>query len=427
VFLDGQMMIEAQWPNTTLDISHPTVAQTTGGSYVDGGTGLSTGTMSDVNLPSRPPGYWNGATLNICLGACWLWQTGMVTDSSTPQQLIFTFQIQDPPALVPGAGNSYFLTGKLGELDSPSEWFRDFGTSNLFFWTPLGDNPSGHLVEARKRQFAFDLSGLSFITVQGIGLFAAAINTDTQSQYLILDGLQCQYLSHVPIPLEMNPNAAPPEWETGIVLNGLSNVLRNSSVAFSSGSGVYLHGMGHRVFNNVIHDIDYRPTYASPILALGGYQSNQDRGQPFIAYNSIYNSGRIGIYQYEAFGTGRILHNEIYDYGLQTNDLGCTYTWGTNGMGTEIAYNLCHDGQGLLLNNSTPYIAGIYLDNASSNFVVHHNVAWNLAFAFQLSVPSTNEQVYNNTFVGTTYGLADIPGGNLLGSVIENNRNCLPG
>src|ERR1017187_5382375 len=202
----------------------------------------------------------NGATLNICLGACWLWQTGMVTDSSTPQQLIFTFQIQDPPALVPGAGNSYFLTGKLGELDSPSEWFRDFGTSNLFFWTPLGDNPSGHLVEARKRQFAFDLSGLSFITVQGIGLFAAAINTDTQSQYLILDGLQCQYLSHVPIPLEMNPNAAPPEWETGIVLNGLSNVLRNSSVAFSSGSGVYLHGMGHRVFNNVIHDIDYRPT-----------------------------------------------------------------------------------------------------------------------------------------------------------------------
>src|ERR1039457_21848 len=48
VFLDGQMMIEAQWPNTTLDISHPTVAQTTGGSYVDGGTGLSTGTMSDV-------------------------------------------------------------------------------------------------------------------------------------------------------------------------------------------------------------------------------------------------------------------------------------------------------------------------------------------------------------------------------------------
>jgi hypothetical protein len=64
---------------------------------------------------------------------------------------------------------------------------------------------------------------------------------------------------------------------------------------------------------------------------------------------------------------------------------------------------------------------GIYLDNASSNFVVHHNVAWNLAFAFQLSVPSTSEQVYNNTFVGTTYGLADSPGSDLPGSVIENN------
>jgi hypothetical protein len=157
-------MIEARWPNTTLDISHPTVAQTSGGSYVNGGTGLWTGTISDVKLPSRPAGYWNGATLNICLGPCWIWQTGLVTDSSVPQQVTFTFSNQGD-SLVPTANNAYFLTGKLTELDAPGEWFRDSGTANLFFWTPLGDNPSQHSVEAKHRTLAFNLNGLSYITV----------------------------------------------------------------------------------------------------------------------------------------------------------------------------------------------------------------------------------------------------------------------
>ena len=54
IFLDGQMMIEARWPNTTLDVSHPTLAETSGSSYIDSGTGLWTGTITDPNQPSRP-------------------------------------------------------------------------------------------------------------------------------------------------------------------------------------------------------------------------------------------------------------------------------------------------------------------------------------------------------------------------------------
>ena len=45
IFLDSQMMIEARWPNTALDVSHPTPAFAAGGTYVDGGSGLSTGTL----------------------------------------------------------------------------------------------------------------------------------------------------------------------------------------------------------------------------------------------------------------------------------------------------------------------------------------------------------------------------------------------
>jgi uncharacterized protein (TIGR03437 family) len=412
VFLDGQMMIEAQWPNTTLDISHPTAAQTTGGSYVNGGTGLWTGTITDVNLPSKPSGYWNGATLNICLGSCWIWQSGTITDSSVPQQLTFTFSNQSD-SLVPSANNAYFLTGKLSELDAPGEWFRDSGTANLFFWTPLGDNPAQHTVEAKHRTLAFNLSGLSFITIQGITLFAATIRSSPQSQYLVLDGLQCQYIAHVPLPL--NQGSYYTGGDAGILLSGTNNVLRNSTIAFSSGTGVFLEGTGQRAFNNVIRDTDYRPTYASPIFTGVSDDGVSQQNRHLIAYNTIYNSARFGIYHSQQFGTGRILHNEIYDIGLQTSDLGCTYTWTTDGMGTEIAYNVCHD------NHSGPQGfpgSGIYLDDNTSNFVVHHNVVWNVDHALQLTSGGPH-QIYNNTFVGNILGLN--MGSQVSGTRIQND------
>ena len=160
IFLDSQMMIEARWPNTTLDVSHPIVAETGGGSYVPGGTSLSTGTIISPGLPSRPAGYWNGANINICLGACWTWQTGTVTDSPAGnKQLSFTFleqQTTQGDVLIPTPNNAFYLWGKLGELDSPGEWFLDSSSSTLYFWPPATDNPAQHAVEAKRRQFAFD-------------------------------------------------------------------------------------------------------------------------------------------------------------------------------------------------------------------------------------------------------------------------------
>jgi uncharacterized protein (TIGR03437 family) len=414
VFLDGQMMTEARWPNTTLDVSHPTVAQTTAGSHVDGGSGLSTATITDPNLPSRPAGYWNGAAIHLGMGLSWSWQTGSVV-SAGAGQLSFTYVPIFSGSLTPSANNQYYLTGKLGELDSPGEWFRDSSSSTLYFWTPQGDTPAQHTVEAKHRQLAFDLSGRAFITIQGLGLFAATVNSDAQSQYLVLDSLKASYIAHDPVPVNLTMSYA------GIALRGNNNVFRNSTIAFSSSNGVYLEGTGQRVINNVIHDVDYNPTYSSPVSAGTALAQSQQ----LIAYNSIYNSGRFGIYHSSNFGQGRILHNDIYNFGLQTNDLGCTYTWGTDGQGTEIAFNLCHDGHGLPWIYGFPLDVGIYLDNNSSNFIVHHNVIWNIQWALNLGDPNTNEKVYNNTFVGIASGLAS---GNdhLPGTQIENNIFVTP-
>src|SRR5438552_1700784 len=65
VFVDGRMMIEARWPNTTLDVSHPAEATIDAATAVtDPLTLMSTATVSDAAL-GQLAGYWNGATVHF--------------------------------------------------------------------------------------------------------------------------------------------------------------------------------------------------------------------------------------------------------------------------------------------------------------------------------------------------------------------------
>lgn len=200
VFLGGQIIIEARWPNTTFDFSHPIVDTTTSGSWVRGDP-LSTGTITASDLPSRPAGYWNGTRVNILLGSGWAWQTGTVIDSpAANSQLSFTFSewLNVADSIVPSANNPFYLWGKFGELDSPGEWYFDALSHLLYFWTPATDSPAQHSFEVKRRQNALNLSCLSFITIQGLNVFAANIISDAKSSYLLLDGLNAQYSSLLP-------------------------------------------------------------------------------------------------------------------------------------------------------------------------------------------------------------------------------------
>jgi hypothetical protein len=104
-------------------------------------------------------------------------------------------------------------------------------------------------------------------------------------------------------------------------------------------------------------------------------------------------------------------YNELYNAGLAGTDCGVVYCFMTNGNGSVISYNWIHDnynGYNTTLHGGT----GIYLDNSSMNFIIHHNVVWNMANgpsavgirannAFP-EIPSlgfipNSHQIYNNT------------------------------
>jgi hypothetical protein len=105
--------------------------------------------------------------------------------------------------------------------------------------------------------------------------------------------------------------------------------------------------------------------------------------------NTVLRSGRMGI-QLGQLSQGRIRHNLVQDVGLLSKDVGLIYAWGTDGQGTEIAYNLVEG-------NRTVLGSGIYLDDGSKNHLVHHNLIQDVA-ADGLVIKEVNE-VFNNTVV----------------------------
>jgi probable HAF family extracellular repeat protein/parallel beta-helix repeat protein len=294
---------------------------------------------------------------------------------------------------IPTAGNRFYLSGSFQALDAPGEWYRDPNTSRLYLWTPAGDNPTRHTIEAKHREFAFELSGRSYVNLQGLRIFASSIDTNSSSSHLTLAALNAQYVSHAtanPLPWDDSNRGA----SSGIVIDGSYNVLQNSTIAFSSGNGVYVSGSHSTVQNCVIHDVDYAAGDGAGIHING---SNQ-----LVQGNTIYNAARDGILCTDS-SASRFLRNTIHDVMLQTTDGGGIYAHGTDGGGTEIAFNTIYN-----VRSGGFQAAGVYLDNGSSNFIVHDNAVSNTNFNIKLNPPSYNNTFYNSGPIhgGQTSGIS---------------------
>ncbi|HEX4792750.1 MAG TPA: right-handed parallel beta-helix repeat-containing protein [Humisphaera sp.] len=396
VFVDGQMINEARWPNTSLDPSHPTLEKASKVS-VNG----STATLYDPKL-TQPANYWKGAIIHITPGQEWVAETGTVIGSA-PGQITFSFNPMDSYEQ-PAAGNHYYLTGSFKALDSAGEWYHDSGSEKLYVWTPKSDSPAAHDIEVKHRQYAFDLRGDSFITIQNVNIFAATILTDAASSNAVINQIGAKYIGQflfLPHGWDIPSN-------TGIVLAGDSSIFENSTIAFGAGDGVLVSGSNSRVTNNVIHDVDYNAADTAGIRILAGGTGSQ------IDHNTIYNAGRSGIVHSAAHV--KILYNAIHDVGIQTTEAGGIYTVNTDGQGTEIAYNKVYN-----MHSGGFGQTGLFLDNNSDNFVVDHNQVWNVDHALKLNFTCRDDNIYNNTLNGTLTSVLTNKQGDWDGTTLTHN------
>lgn len=424
VFVDGQMMNLARWPNTSLDVSYPVkaVASNFVSKEKDDATNLTTGVMIDTDLPA---GNYVGAEMYMQPNnGAWSWTfTGTVTDVSGTQ---FTFQSlsgsgQDFSQDVYHPRSRYFFFNKLSLLDTIGEWYHDKTEEILYLWLPENANPEDHAVEAKKRDYGFNLSKRSYIEIKGFKIFGCNITTDdisggdgvgynedgtvrypwrggtsvAESHHITIDGIKCLYPSH---STDLSGHFFfQYGGHSGIVLSGEDHVLQNSIIRYSFANGISLLGKRHKILNNVIEDVNY---FAAGYAAMG--QSGTKAYDCEVAYNTIRRTGRSGIRSSFVNSdpsniVARVHHNEITDFMLQDQDGGGIYM-GSDGGFLRIDHNIIHGGKGYI-------VSGIYPD-WGKNYIYDHNIIYNVWATFQFTHSYKNEGinnfvVYNNTTICT--------------------------
>jgi hypothetical protein len=415
VFINQEMMPEARVPNLDQKRDYLRPEMFGGGLSSLGG---KTAKIENPEIPELGQG-WQGA--RVWTNEWYTTRTGEVTGGTADQLTA------EMTAEWERGGFWFYLFGKLELLDDQGEWFYDGSNQELSFWSLDGEKPQG--VEVKQRNFAFDLSDRSFITLRNLNFFANTITTSDRSSDIIIDGINAKYVSHhmtlPPLPSsEKAPESddglflAAHAHDTGIQLRGNNHVLMNSVIDGSSGNGVLLEGNNHRVTNNIITNTNYQVSYAAAIRLNGnGHQ---------ISHNTIKRTGRDAIsWDWHTAGTdGRnleISYNDISEFGMLSTDLGAVYVCcQVNLEGGSIHHNWIRDAQAF-----SPFwgTRGIYLDIESFNSTIHHNVVWNLTggkdnYSLTAGSPRGYDRIFNNTFLGEV---------ELNGDYIEARNNIFAG
>lgn len=288
------------------------------------------------------------------------------------------------------------LYGVKGLLDAEGEWVWADGT--LFLYAPGGKDPNSLMVEARTRTYAIDLSDRSWIQIEGVTVFAGSINLNAADHCTIEN---CRNFYNCPFVLTegfkgyggfiRDKPTTINSLGLGLALGGSDNIVRNCEIACTWGDGVSVYGSRNRVENCHIHDTNWSMTDCAAISVAGSHH--------VIKGNRINRAGRSGLVFRNGIASS-ITHNDISDYGRNTTDLGGIYTYDMDGQNSEIAYNWVHDD-----NPHSPQHAGIYLDgnqrddSKTRNFIVHHNVVWNVNWP-AIFDKGAKMRYYNNTLVG---------------------------
>jgi hypothetical protein len=456
VFVDGEMIHLARWPDLGGDISRPIKSAIT--EFVskirDNSARLTTGVVADAALASANiPAVGAEIFFQPNIDA-WSWAfTGRVTaQSADGGRLTFTSRNdagKDGGTGYP-VGSRYILFNSPALLDAPGEWYLDRDTRTLALITPTRADPARHRVEIKRRDWAFDLDGLSHLVIRDLDLFACSITTDraaggdgiahepdgrdrfpwrgrdsvAPASDIVLSGLRATYLTH----FTDTSGHFFMQWGqgTGIVLSGTRLTLRDSVLRFSAGNGVTVLGRANRVLNNLILDTAYAAVECAAINT-GGAAPTLDHE---FAYNTIARCGRSGITPRllansdPARPAARIHHNDIFHCMLQDWDGGALYAAVTDAKFVRIDHNLAHDIDGF--NTS-----GLYTDFAK-NYVFDHNLIWNTEWGFQFQGDAqshgkkvNNTLVYHNTVVVTNTSGAPYGPFNFAGSRGENNGTVI--
>lgn len=298
----------------------------------------------------------------------------------------------------------FYLFGSKVLLDAPYEWFYDKTRKALSVVMPGKESPQKGMVEFRQRTTLIDLRDRKYWEVSGFSITGGNIDMDSAENCVIAD-CNIRYFWHN-LP-EQSPYAE--SGNSGIILGGENNIIRNSELAFSAGNAITLGGHRNKVVNNLIHHHNYSGSIIYGIIKITGTHFS-------LTHNTIHSAGRDCV-KLENGAGGIVAYNNIYNPGLLCEDVGVIYAGGRDYENVQVHHNYIHNNK-----NQKESVLGIYFDNFSANVQIHHNVVWGIRESIRLNRPGNYEMVYNNIGleINNAYGRWDGPK-TQFGSMVFNN------
>lgn len=409
IFVNGLAQPEARFPNRSGQdpLDHEGIDVHVGANF----------TVYAAELARLPAQALAGARFHGLIHPAWTAQSGVVASSEGDAARLDDTTLSTPwwpnrarPTDVADAdadlrfrsksggapGKGYFY-GTPSLLDADGEWIIERHASGdiLRLRPPAGGTPDSLQVERKVRPWVIDLDRRSHWIIRDLTLNGGAVRL--RGDHLVLEGCELSHPTHFLSFAEgFGYNGGLPQG-AAVLLDGKNSIVRACLIRASAGSGVRLAGEGHLVSRNQLLDIDYSGTYAAGISISGN--------RHIVEFNTLRDTGRDCIAL--SGGGHRVLYNIFQRPGRLAMDGGGLYTYGQNGAdpadgrSTEIAYNWAYESG----NPDDPKCRGIYLDNYSRNFVVHHNVIRDLGHpgtnkGLHAGAPSVGIAFYHNTLIG---------------------------
>jgi len=383
LFMDGNMMIEARWPNMRFEELYDR------SKWAKAGVGSRYGKMVDPEL-AQTGIDWTGAlaTLNVA-HQFYTWTRPVAAHSRGSD----TFEYdKDLLGITHYADKTkqweddrYYLSGKLEALDSPGEWFLDADTRTLYLWTPKGDSPASHRIEAKVRELAFDVSDADYVELHGFHFFATTYRFQNCNNCLVES---CHLLFPTFVPdIDERPGARKGVDATQMI--GANNTVRNCSLGYSSTTGLRMSGPNSTVENCLVHDCCWHGSLKYVAISTHRGEQQQKDGYSVVRNCTVFNSGNASLnYRAQQYV---IEYNHVYDGGLLCKDVALVYTGQPSIAGSIVRYNWVHGcrterGGGL----------GIRGDDQTRSLTVHHNVVWDCG-RDGIIVKGDHNRVHHNT------------------------------
>ncbi|MDO6709114.1 right-handed parallel beta-helix repeat-containing protein [Aliiglaciecola sp. 2_MG-2023] len=374
LFFNNEMMLEARWPNAKAEqlLSRVVWASTDKGSAY--------GKIVDRELAESGVD-WTGA--NVILNVAhqfYTWKRPAITlgvnhgvfgyDQNLKGLEQFFLNDVKPEKW---EDDYYYLTGSLGLLDAPSEWYYDKTTSKLFFYPPNSDVTLGSTLKSKVREFAFIVKDSQFIHLEGFEYFATTVS--------IKNCYGCQISKSKFLYPSFTKN---PESKSATFISGNFNKILKSTFSHVPGGAISIVGDENIISEIIVNDTSWFGTLRQPTVSFSGNKNNLNKSELFDAGSVLVKFND---------GANIIEFNDIYRGGLLSKDVALVYTQRPETYGSVVRYNWVHDvqveaGEGICIRG----------DDLTRGLSIHNNVVWNCGHA-GIVIKGDYNKIYNNTIL----------------------------